>query len=417
MIETRPIDSITPYDRNPRKNDGRPVDAVLESLKRHGQVKPIVLSAKGHPFEQEVICCGHTTLKALKKFGAKEVKVVVKEFKDEAEFLDLNLRDNKSGEFSEWDEPELLKLAAEFEVDLPEMGFVPEDFEQEAKEITEDEVPEPPADPITNPGDLWILGEHRLLCGDSTKAEDVARLMGGGIAEMLFTSPPYSDMREYSGNNIAPSVVSNFLTAFSAHCNYIVFNLGIQRKDHDIIQYWDEYIIKAKATGRKFLSWNVWWKNTISIGQQSAFMPIEHEWIFVFGHGFKHINREEERKTKIIDSAGTKRRQADGSTKTSSIGVQEGKKELGSVFNSNPELGAIRGKHPATFPVIFPERYILAITNTGDIVADPFLGSGTTLIAAEQLGRKCYGMEISPAYCDVIVKRWETLTGKKAVRE
>ncbi len=129
-LETRDITQIIPYDRNPRKNKAA-VDRVLESLNRHGQIKPIVLSAKGKPFEQETVCAGHTTLEALKRFGAKEVKVVVKEFADEAQFLDYNIRDNKAGEFAEWDEQMLADLGAEFDVDLVEMGF---DFEMPEEE-------------------------------------------------------------------------------------------------------------------------------------------------------------------------------------------------------------------------------------------------------------------------------------------
>jgi ParB-like chromosome segregation protein Spo0J len=141
-LETRHLDQITPYDRNPRKNKAA-VDRVLESLNRHGQIKPIVLSAKGKPFEQETVCAGHTTLEALKRFGAKEVKVVIKEFADEAQFLDYNIRDNKSGEFAEWDEQMLADLGAEFDVDLVEMGFeapIEEDFSDKNEEIDLDEL-------------------------------------------------------------------------------------------------------------------------------------------------------------------------------------------------------------------------------------------------------------------------------------
>jgi len=129
-LETRDLDKIIPYDRNPRKNKAA-VDRVLESLNRHGQIKPIVLSAKGKPFEQETVCAGHTTLEALKRFGAKEAKVVIKEFADEAQFLDFNIRDNKCSEFAEWDEQMLADLGAEFDVDLVEMGF---DFEMPEEE-------------------------------------------------------------------------------------------------------------------------------------------------------------------------------------------------------------------------------------------------------------------------------------------
>jgi len=121
-IEKRLIDSLVPYDKNPRDNKGA-VDKVLESLRRHGQVKPIVLSAVGKPFDQEVICAGHTTVQALKRFGTKEVSVVVKEFVDEAQFVDYNIRDNKTAEFAEWDDILLAELSASFDIDLGEMGF------------------------------------------------------------------------------------------------------------------------------------------------------------------------------------------------------------------------------------------------------------------------------------------------------
>ena len=121
-MEIKKIDEIIPYDRNPRKNE-QAIEHVLESLKIHGQVKPIVLSAKGKPFDQEVICAGHTTFEALKKFGAEEVKVIVKEFETEKQFVDYNVRDNKTGEFALWDEEVLAQLGTEFEIDLNELGF------------------------------------------------------------------------------------------------------------------------------------------------------------------------------------------------------------------------------------------------------------------------------------------------------
>jgi hypothetical protein len=121
-MNKRKLKDLIPYDKNPRKNDGA-VDKVLESLMRHGQVKPLVISEKGKPFENEVVCAGHTTLRALERFGAKEAFVVVKAFADEAQFVDYNIRDNKTSEFAQWDDEVLVNLATEFEVDLGEMDF------------------------------------------------------------------------------------------------------------------------------------------------------------------------------------------------------------------------------------------------------------------------------------------------------
>ena len=137
-MDTRKIEDLIVYDRNPRKND-EAVYRVLESLKRHGQVKAIVISAKGKPFENEIICCGHTTLKALKILGAKLVKVVVKEFNSESEFVDYNIRDNRSGEIAKWDFQELANITADFEdIDLNELGFNDNDL-SELHDIEDDE--------------------------------------------------------------------------------------------------------------------------------------------------------------------------------------------------------------------------------------------------------------------------------------
>lgn len=141
-MEKRKLEDLIPYDKNPRKNDGA-VDKVLESLMRHGQVKPIVISQKGKPFKEETICAGHTTFKALQRFGAKDAFVVVKPFADEAQFADYAIRDNKTGEFAQWDDDILAELKGDFDIDLDEMGFdfpdvedaePPEDFDEKDEE-------------------------------------------------------------------------------------------------------------------------------------------------------------------------------------------------------------------------------------------------------------------------------------------
>lgn len=145
QYETRALDELTPYDHNPRVND-KAVEHVAESIRKHGQVNPIIISKAGHPFGQEVICCGHTRLLALAKLGAKEARVVVHEFKDEAEFVDLNIRDNKTSEFAEWDEAILGQLSSQFDIDLKEMDFdftenhEPEDFSEKNEEIDMDDL-------------------------------------------------------------------------------------------------------------------------------------------------------------------------------------------------------------------------------------------------------------------------------------
>ena len=202
--------------------------------------------------------------------------------------------------------------------------------------------------------------------------------------------------------------------------NYQCVNLGLQRKNHEIYPYWDTYIDIAKDCGYKLMAWNIWDKTKCgSIGNQSAFFPIRHEWIFVFGTEFYEINPTWKKAEGSIKQGAKERRvrQADGSMSVSTTGdLSQPYKQMESVLQLLPEQGAIIKEHPATFPVGLPSEYIQAMTDKGDIVIEPFCGSGTTLIACEQLGRKCYGMELEPKYVDVIIARWEQFTGKKAVK-
>lgn len=268
------------------------------------------------------------------------------------------------------------------------------------------------------------------MCGDSTDKATVEKLMNGEICNLLFTSPPYSDMREYNGDkNLDVCHLRKFIEVYDAYARIQVVNLGIQRADHAIVRYWDKYIEQAESIGLKLLAWNVWDKLMAgSIGQQGAMIPIRHEWLFVFGRNPVEINRTWEKQANSITRDGGTRavRQADGTMKDSSKGRTSGKyKKMESVYKyeyitsvteGHAELGKIRSKHPATFPVHLPSEYIVAFTKKGGGVIEPFGGAGTTLIACEELGRKCYCMELDPKYCDVIIDRWEALTGKKAVK-
>ncbi len=245
-------------------------------------------------------------------------------------------------------------------------------------------------------GDLIEIGRHRLLCGDSTKKEDVERLMDGNNAELLFTSPPYSDMREYEGNkDLSVNNLVNFISAFKEFTNYQVINLGVQRKNHEINQYWDDYILKAKECGYKFLSWNVWDREyALTHGHKSYMFPLMHEWIFVFGINEKTLNMTA--KTKYLYEGN---RRVKNDTNINQV--------IGSVLNCFAEMSRdeFTQNHPAPYPVELPTEYIKAMTNKNDNVIEPFTGSGTTMVSCQTLDRTCYGMELEPLYCQVIINR------------
>ena len=251
-------------------------------------------------------------------------------------------------------------------------------------EVVEDEVPEPPVDPITKPGNLWILGEHRLLCGDSTKAEDVSRLMDGAKAGMMVTDPPYGV--NYDGGQANDKKREKL----SGDDTTEVFNAGLSAALAAVpsgawyIWHADRYAEPVYAAIRNcgfgVRALIVWNKLKAHYGAPSAHYCQKHEPCLYA----------------VKDSAGF----CGPSNEVTVWDIEQ------------PHRNE---HHPTQKPVICMARAIR--NHEADSVYDPFLGSGTTLIAADQLGRRCYGMEISPQYCDVIVKRWETLTGKKAVLE
>jgi DNA modification methylase len=265
-------------------------------------------------------------------------------------------------------------------------------------------------------GQIWQLGVHRLMCGDSTNEKCVAKLMMGEKAEMCFTSPPYADQRDYGvGLELHPDQLASFLTASCHVVSYYAVNLGYSRKDGEVNPYWNYYLDKAKANGLKLLSWNVWDKGECgSIGNQTAMFGISHEWIFVFGREKKELNRTVDNISAGYLANRIGNRQKDGSVKKQKDRIVGSHSQLKTIYQCTPQKARDDINHPARFPVEFPCGYIEAMTDESQVVYEPFGGSGSTLIACEKTNRKCYMMELDPHYCDVIVARWEQFTGQKA---
>jgi DNA modification methylase len=307
-----------------------------------------------------------------------------------------------------------------------DMAEAAELYEGDNAEIVEDEIPEPPVDPITKPGDLWILGEHRLLCGDSTKAEDVERLMAGAKADLCFTSPPYGQQRDYTEEGKAKVADWDglmrgvFANLPMDDAGQVLVNLGLIHRDGEWLPYWDTWIGWMRDQGWRRFGWYVWDQGSGLPGDWSGRFAPSHEFVW-------HFNRESVKPEHCVpkDPKSIRDRTGDAAMRMGAAKTQKatsGKASLNthkipdSVIRVQRQCGRIEtgDYHPAVFPVAFPRAIMEAWFGS---CYEPFCGSGTTLVAAEQLGRKCYGMEISPQYCDVIVKRWETLTGKKAELE
>jgi site-specific DNA-methyltransferase (adenine-specific) len=366
-VQTVPISTLSLDPANVRRHPERNMDAIMGSLKRFGQQKPIVVDAKG------VVIAGNGTLAAAKQLGWKEIAVVRSDLigSDATAFA---IADNRAAELAEWDDDALAKTLAALQIEDEELakatGFDDADIDAmlAPAEVTEDEVPEPPVDPITKPGDLWNLGEHRLLCGDSTKDEDVSRLMRGKKVDSVVTDPPYGMSFQSNHRKVQHKEISG-----DANEDLLMYAIAIDAMHSRYIWCrWDN--IPKTPKPKSVITWA---KNNWSMGD------LEHEHarqteVCLFYPGKMH-KWPDHRPTDLVTHSRT-----------------------------GNDL------HPTQKPI---SLLVEVIGWTIGLVYDPFLGSGTTLIAAEQLGRKCYGMEISPAYCDVIVKRWETLTGKKAVLE
>ena len=344
--------------RNPRKND-MAVDTVAKSIEKYGFKNPIIADSA------LVVYCGNTRLKAARKLGLKTVPVIVADDLTAKEIRELAIIDNKSSEIAEWDMDMLADELSDLDLDDFNLDF---EIDEGKEEITEDTPPEVDEEhePICQLGDIWQLGEHRLMCGDSTDKATVEKLMNGEKADMVFTDPPYG-MSAVSKSGVLSKHYKNDIIGDEDNTTAInAFNL-VNKMFNGAKQVWfgANYYTECLPSSE---CWIVWDKNNGASDQTDC----ELAWT-----NFRSVVR---------------------------------------MFTQSSEK--LNRVHPTQKPI----RLIVDIFNKFDNrnelknVLDLFGGSGSTLIACEQLGRRCYTMELDPKYCDVIIKRWENLTGKKAVR-
>lgn len=416
-IDHAPTDSLIPYARNARTHSDAQVAQIAASIREFGWTNPILVD------DESGVIAGHGRLLAARKLGMDAVPVIRLGGLTKAQRKALVIADNKLALSAGWDD-EMLKLelselqAMDFDISLTGFGDMELAGLLGATEglTDEDDAPEPTAEPVTRTGDLWVLGRHRLLCGDSTSADDVGRLMPDPSADLLFTSPPYAQQRDY-GN--AKAIVQDwdalmqgvFSVAPVKHGAQVLVNLGLVHKDGEWWPYWDGWIQWMRDAGWRRFGWYVWDKKAALPGDWSGRLAPRHEWVF-------HFNRASVDAIKV-ESCATAGELISGPAPRGKDGKRKPMHGDGRSRNATRIRDSVcvvsktsGGEHPAVMPVGLPRYFIESWP--GESVYEPFSGSGTTIIAAETTGRACHAIEIDPAYVDVAVNRWQAFTGLTA---
>jgi len=385
---------LVEYARNPRRNDDV-VDRMCAAISEFGFRIPIVARSDG------TVVDGHLRLKAARRLALGTVPVVLADDLSEAQIKAFRLLANRSANWAEWDD-DLLRLELEelreedFDLDLTgfdldEIDRLLQGTEAAAGNIDDDEVPQAPADPTSKPGDLWLLGNHRLLCGDATILDDVERVLDGGLADLTFCDPPYNvdygnsakdKMRGKDRRIMNDNLGEGFYRFLYDACVNI---LTVTKGSTYICMSSSELHTLQKAfteAGGHWSTFVIWAKNTFTLGRsdyQRQYEPILYGW----KEGTDHF--------------------------------WCGARDQGDVwFVDRPRKNDL---HPTMKPVALVERAVRNSSKSRDIVLDPFGGSGTTLIACEKAGRSARLVEMDPKYVDVIVKRWQEFLGKAATLE
>jgi len=390
-VEMMPVSRLVPYARNSRTHSDEQVAQIAASIKEWGWTTPVLVDETGG------LIAGHGRIMAARKLGLTEVPAMTATGWTEAQKKAYVIADNKLALNAGWDLDALkVELAdlGELGFDLGLTGFGEDELADLLVEQTEgltdpDDVPEPPADPVSVEGDVWVLGNHRLMCGDSTSIDALEHLCSGHRVDMWLTDPPYNVA--YEGKTKAALTIKNDamgdddFRSFLRDC-YIAADSVM--KPGAVFYIWhadsEGYNFRgaAKDAGWTVRQCLIWKKNSMVMGRQDYHW--KHEpCLYGWKDGSSHLWATDRKQTTILDFDRPSR----------------------------------NGEHPTMKPVALFEYQMLNNTKGGDIVLDSFGGSGTTMIAAEKNGRIALLMELDPKYCDVIIKRWQEFTGKEATLE
>ena len=443
-VELRKIDDIRPYERNPRIND-QAVDAVAASLREFGFRQPIVVDADG------VIIAGHTRWKAAKKLGLAKVPVHMATDLTPEQVRAYRLADNKTGELAEWDLEILPIELAELREGGFDMDLLAFDDEELARllnagmGITEgltdaDAIPEPPDAPITQRGDIWVLGDHRLMCGDSGSPADLDRLLDGATIDLFSSDPPYNVRVEPRSNNAIAAGLSSFSMPAGHSRKEKKFDAqGMHHQGFDVARFPDKKYKTTKKMRAKdrplendFVSPEAFDEMLLAwFGNASRVLKPGGSF-FIWG-GYANLGNYPAplKKVGLYFSQGIvwdkqhpvlTRKDFMGAFEIAFYGWKEGAGHKFYGPNNATDLWHVKKVNPQSMvhltekPVELAVRSIQYSSRPGENVLDLFGGSGSTLIGCEQTGRRAFLMEIDQAYCDVIIQRWEQFTGRKAER-
>jgi DNA modification methylase len=389
-VEPWPLARLIPYARNPRKNDAA-VDRMCAAIREFGFRIPVVARSDG------TVIDGHLRLKAAQRLGLADVPVALADDLSEAQIKAFRLLANRSAAWAEWDD-ELLALELHdlqgLGYDLALTGFDAGELKSVMEDgpatglTGEDAIPAPPAEPVSRPGDLWVLGPHRLLCGDATIATGIERLLAGSTPHLLVSDPPYGVEYDPAWRNAA-GVSTTKRTGKVANDDRADWREAWALFPGDVAYVWHAAIHATtvveslNACGFDIRAQIVWSKNRFALGRGDYHWQHEPCWYAVRKGTKSHWQGARDQST------------------------------LWSIAPAGAEDTATA--HGTQKPVEAMRRPIVNNSERGDLIYEPFCGSGTTLIAAETVGRSCLAMELDPAYCDVIVERWQAFTGKAVV--
>jgi DNA modification methylase len=448
-IVLRPVAELRAHPGNARLHSAEQVEQIKASMLAFGFTSPLLVD------EADVLIAGHGRLEAAVALGLEKVPVIALRHLSAAQKEALRLADNRIAENATWDQAllrdALAAAQASTDIDLAGLGFSAEELAAiltaadeavidgkpaqaadqpaagdgtdggdaaEAAPDPADAEPYAPRQAVTRPGDMWLLGEHRLLCGDSTDAATVARVMGQDRAALLFTSPPYGNQRNYTTGGVSDwdalmqGVFQHLDLAVRPDAQVLV-NLGLIHRDNEWQPYWEGWLDWMRVRGWRRFGLYAWDQGPGLPGDWNGRLAPAFEFLF-------HFNREARRPNKIIpcrwaghvnsEKGGLRAKDGTvGEWQHAGQGVQDTRIPDSVLRITRHKARGIETEHPAVFPVALPDFLMRAYADESDVVFEPFAGAGTSIIAGQRTGRCVRAIELAPAYIDLAIARWRML--------